>query len=298
MNDFRRHMASQANVVLHVVELAYGDRPFEVTGNHADDIQFRTNAELWHKENLLNLGIARLPHDWKYAAYIDADLHFTRHDWALETIHQLQHYDWLQLFSSYSALSSEHRPHKLSPSFAYGFEKQRRGWKPPKHVSGSKYGSGWLGATGGAWAFTREALNATGGLLDVAILGSGDWHMSYGLAGEADPSLKQYRQDCPHYVRVIEQWQSHAAKLRQNFGYLENHAVHFWHGDYSKRFYGERPQILIRNGYDPLTDITRDWHGVLKLNGNKPALRQDIRMYFQSRVEDDPNLANPNGHLV
>src|ERR1017187_6574648 len=54
MNDFRYHMSCSPNVVLHVGELAYGDRPFEVTGNDPLDIQLRTEHELWHKENLLN----------------------------------------------------------------------------------------------------------------------------------------------------------------------------------------------------------------------------------------------------
>jgi len=38
------------------------------------------------------------PSDWKYGAWWDADFHFTRHDWALEAIHQLQLYDFVQCF--------------------------------------------------------------------------------------------------------------------------------------------------------------------------------------------------------
>ena len=34
MNDFRQHMAASPNVALHAGELAYGDRPFEVTEDH------------------------------------------------------------------------------------------------------------------------------------------------------------------------------------------------------------------------------------------------------------------------
>ena len=51
--------------------------------------------------------IKHWPLDWKYGATIDADFHFTRHDWALETVHQLQHYDFVQLFSSYADLSGD-----------------------------------------------------------------------------------------------------------------------------------------------------------------------------------------------
>ena len=81
MNEFREHMRASANVVLHVGELAYGDRPFEVTGDDPQDVQLRTSHELWHKENILNLVVQRFPPDWRYGAVIDGDLHMTRRDW-------------------------------------------------------------------------------------------------------------------------------------------------------------------------------------------------------------------------
>ena len=123
MNDFREHMRASANVVLHVGELAYGNRPYEVTGDDPNDVQLRTAHELWHKENILNLVVQRFPPDWHYGAVIDGDFNMTRRDWALEAIHQLQHYDLVQLFSSYSDLSSEHRPFRVMPSFAFNYVK-------------------------------------------------------------------------------------------------------------------------------------------------------------------------------
>jgi hypothetical protein len=77
LNDFRQHMRASANVVLHVGELAYGDRPFEVTGDdpndNSNDVQLRTSHELWHKENILNLVVQRFPPGWRYGAVIDGD---------------------------------------------------------------------------------------------------------------------------------------------------------------------------------------------------------------------------------
>ncbi|MGH9325436.1 MAG: hypothetical protein ACRD2B_01905, partial [Terriglobia bacterium] len=81
-NDFRQHMESSKNIDLYVSEIAYGDRPYEVT--NGGDIQFRSSQELWHKENLINLTVQRFPADWRYGAYVDGDFHFTRNDWALE----------------------------------------------------------------------------------------------------------------------------------------------------------------------------------------------------------------------
>lgn len=289
LNDFRRHMSLSANVVLSVGELAYGRRPFEVTEKGTADLQLRTAHELWNKEVLANAIVSRFPDDWRYGAMIDGDFHFTRHDWALEAVHLLQHYDWVQLYSSYSALSADHRPHKISPSFGYGIQNWRKGWRPKDRPTGD-YATPFWGATGGAWAFRRSAFDAVGGLLDFAILGSGDWYMAYGLAGQPDPSLKKFRKDCPAYVHAVEAWQARAAKLDGNIGCLDNHAVHHFHGDYKLRGYGDRWRILTSNQFDPRCDIHRDWQGMWQLSGNKPRLRDDIRAYFFSRSEDDPHL--------
>src|ERR1700719_4604863 len=84
----------------------------------SNDVQLRTSHELWHKENILNVTVQRFPAGWQYGAIIDGDFHMTRRDWALEAVHQLQHYDFVQLFSSYSDLSSTHRPFRVMASFA------------------------------------------------------------------------------------------------------------------------------------------------------------------------------------
>lgn len=64
-----------AGARLTTVELAYGQRPFEVTErDNPRHVQFRSAHELWHKENLINLGISRLPVDAQYIAWIDADI--------------------------------------------------------------------------------------------------------------------------------------------------------------------------------------------------------------------------------
>ena len=80
LNDFPGGYAASANVVLHVGESAYGDTPFEVTGDDPNDVQLRTSHELWRKENILNLVAQRFPPDWRYGAVIDGDFHMTRRD--------------------------------------------------------------------------------------------------------------------------------------------------------------------------------------------------------------------------
>lgn len=292
MNDFRQHMAASPNVVLHAGELAYGERPFEVTGGDANDVQLRTSHELWHKENILNLAIRRFPADWKYGAIIDADFHMTRRDWALEAIHQLQHFDFVQLFSSYSDLTVEQRPYRVMPSFGWVHWHGHH-----RHGKGYPYATGSPGATGGAWAFRRAAFDAVGGLLDVCILGSADWHMAFGLAGKINTAPESTR--CSQgYVEAVRRWQERARVLNGNIGYVENHAIHHFHGSKVFRAYGDRWKILRDQDFDPATDLVRDWQGVWQLAGNKPELRDEIRRYFRARNEDDPGLRGSERELV
>lgn len=307
-------MSSCPNVALHVGELAYGARPHEVVSNNPGDIPLRTNYELFHKENILNRVIASFPPDWKYGAWVDADFHFTRHDWALEAIHQLQHYDFVQLFSSYADLSGEtygtgHMPMRVTPSFAFNYVQngyrlpegfENGGWRsrtvaaaPDEYYGGvAPLGPGQrrgVGATGGAWAFRRSALDAVGGLLDQCILGHGDWFMAFGLVGEEAPDMRidGYTAD---YRNAILSWQRNAARLKKNVGYVDCFAIHHFHGSKLRRGYASRDALLVKHQFSPSLDLKADWQGIYQLNSDKPALRDAIRQYFISRNEDDPNL--------
>ena len=271
-NNCIRHLRDSANVALHVGEIAYGDRPYDVTGTDPLDVQLRTSHELWHKENILNICVSRFPTDWKYGAYVDADFVMTRHDWALEAIHLLQHYDFVQLFSSYAFLSSQYRPHALLSSFAhdymtwrtktglpngvalagestklFGRESEKKGGKIVRSQScyGEQFGStaGRLlgGPPGGAWAFRRSAFDAVGGLLDICIAGAADHYMALGLVGER-ALMRTMKDDWvpdknPGYFRAVTAWQDRAAKLDFNIGCLNNHAIHHFHGPMKNRAY-------------------------------------------------------------
>ena len=343
-NDCIRHLAGSPNVKLYIGELAYGDRPFEVTEGNAyephdsdpDDenanpalprryrrrrgtrgisnIQLRTQSELFHKENILNRVIQTFPAGWKYGAYVDADFHLTRHDWALETIHQLQHYDFVQPFSTYTDLSGKtygtgQLPIQHNAGFAFNYIQNgyalppgysNGGWRSPAgadHYYGAVTGPRGVGATGGMWAFRRTAFDTVGGLLDKCILGHGDWFMTFGLVGEEAPDMHidGYTDD---YRKAIIAWQNNAAKLKKNIGYVDCHAIHHFHGSKTKRAYSSRDQILVRNKFAPTTDLRPDYQGIYQLTGDKPGLRDDIRRYFLSRTEDDPNLYGSERSLV
>ena len=274
---FEKHV-EDAGAIPYIVELALRDRHHEITSfDNPRHVQLWGESELWYKENLFNVGVRHLPQDWKYVLLCDADFLFTRADWAEETLHLLQHYHAVQPYKYLTYETHDHKPTSRMPSFSY------------LHVNrlAMPAGYGHPGTPGGAWAFRRSAFAQIGGMLETCILGSGDWHMAHGLAMRPNhhPELKRFQQ-IPQYVDSITKWTKRAAVLKGNIGYVDAHAIHFWHGPMAKRQYITRPEILIRNRFDPTTDLMHDENGVLQLTGNKPALRDDIRAYFKQRDED------------
>lgn len=302
MNDFIHHMSRFPNVKLYIGELAYGDRPFEVTeqGN-PQHVQLRTSSELFHKENILNKVHERFDADWKYGGYSDGDFTFTRHDWALETIHQLQHHEFVQPFSTYAGLSAKvyggSKPGSVMRSFAATYVEgghrvpDNRSHLPGGWPSGSgiPYGQKWNppGATGGAWCYTRNAFETVGGLMDQCVLGHADWFMTFGLVQETVPGMHDARYH-PHYTAMILEWQNRAKQLKKNIGYVDQFAVHHFHGSIKNRGYESRDMILVKHGFDPVADLRKNWQGIYELTPHKPELRDAIRRYFVARNEDDP----------
>jgi hypothetical protein len=320
-NDCIRHLRQTPNIKLYVVELAYGDRPWEITEPGVEGhIQLRTSHELFHKENLINAGVRYFTPGWKYGGYVDGDFHFTRHDWALEAIHQLQHYEFVQPYSSYADLSGRtygmgHRPIGRNNTFAFNYIQNgyrlpegfnSGGWKingipTDGDYYGAMIGAGGkrvgVGATGGAWTWRRSAFDTCGGMLDVCILGHGDWFMAFGLVGEEAPDMHigGYAAD---YRNAIYAWQANARKLKRNIGYVDCFATHNFHGSKSRRGYSNRDLILVSQKFSPSAHLKRDWQGIWQLDPDSPSLRDEIRRYFISRTEDDPNLYGPEKALV
>jgi hypothetical protein len=292
----------KAGAAVWVVEVAFGDRGFAVT-DPADPrhIRLRTADELWHKESMQNVALAHLSRqvpDWRYVAFVDADVQFARPDWALETVHLLQHYVVLQMFSQAQDLLPSYDPFPAGGGLYTGYaacyrrRPRRRGLdqtpvydRPitPAVAGGDHWHPGY------AWAWRRDALDAVGGLLDTAILGAGDRHMAAALVGRVDQTLHPGLHST--YRRSLHRWQMRAERvIRRNVGVMDGLLLHYWHGAKASRGYLDRWRILVRNRYDPDVDVARDAQGLLRLvdtgEARSIALRDDIRAYFASRNED------------
>ena len=273
--DFERHMLD-SGVRLTVVECAHGDRPHELAGAaNVRHVPVRARSLVWTKENLLNIGIASLPVDWKYVAWIDADVLFRRPDWAVETVEALQLHDVVQPWSDCYDLGPRGEHMAVHRSFC----RVRR--------DGGQVGGGYgvFAHPGYAWAATRQALEHLGGLIETAALGAADHHMALALTGQVELSLPGGITEA--YRRPLRRWQLRAMRhIAGNIGCIDGTIEHAWHGAKSRRRYVERWDVLTTHCFDPDEDLKRNVWGVLELAGNKPALARDIDAYFRARSED------------
>lgn len=278
-HEWADFMNKSANVKLYIVELAFGDRHFEATDtNNPSHLQLRTLNEIWHKENMINLGVRHLlPRDWKYMAWIDADVTFMNPNWALETLHSLQHYDLVQPWSECIDLGVYGNALNMFKSFSMLAQqgvKQQTNPKDPYPY----------GHSGFAWACTRLFWENIEGLMDFPILGSADHHMAWASIGKVENSVHQGMSDS--FKRKCNEWQHKAHSVTKGFlGYVPGRIEHGFHGPKTKRFYRDRWNILVDNKFDPVTDLQRDEQGLFYIVG-KPKLENAIRLYMRARHED------------
>lgn len=283
--QFQKHMSCSGAELL-TVELAFGTRPFEITNSaNPMHLQLRTVDELWHKENAINLGIQyltqRIDPDWKYVAWIDADVMFSNPKWVEETIAALQHYEVVQMWSKAIDLDPQMNPLKTHQSFMRSY--LDNDCRPHDDLSYT-HGGAWH--PGYAWAATRRFIDRAGGLIDFAILGSADRHMALALTGA--PGIPAFLS--AGYKESLLIWSDRVAEhIKEDVGCMDGTILHYWHGKKANRQYSSRWKILENNEYDPEYDLKKDAQGLWQLVTITPRqkrLRDEIRAYFRTRNED------------
>lgn len=301
-----REMMAQSGVELFTAEIAFGNRAFEVTErDNPNHLQFRSFEELWHKENIINEAreyILQVRPDTREIGWFDGDcfpLSISPREWLSEIWHQLQHYEIVQAWEYLINFGPDGQP-ITGPQMGFMKTYAANGFVVPKgknvrHTLAGNSGMVSLGRPGLAWAANVDALDKIGGLLDICILGSGDWHMAHALVGamnQGDYSyetrqLSDYNKALLHYQELCERW------IKRDVGYVPVTLGHHFHGDKKDRRYGERGLILVENQYSPQRDIKKDSQGLWQLETWEPrqiVLRDQIRAYFKSRNEDSVPL--------
>ncbi|MGH6842401.1 MAG: hypothetical protein ACREDV_09980 [Methylocella sp.] len=282
----------EANVHVTIVEVAHGARGFELAdlGENArvTHVPVRATTLCWSKENCLNIGISRLPHDARYIGTFDADIHFRKPGWAAEAIQALQIYPVVQPWKTAYDLGPNDDHLQAHKSFTSCFHKD-----DPVAPKGTKFWKHCGGCydyphSGFAWCWVREILDKIGGLFELGGMGSGDHHMALALAGLADASFPAGIGGA--YRDAVKIWEARAlVHVNRKLGYVPGTIEHRWHGDKTRRAYVSRWDMFIKHQFNPYADLKRNSHGVLEFSGNKPDLERTFDNYLRNR-EEDSNL--------
>jgi hypothetical protein len=324
-------MCEHAGVRLVTVEQAFGNRRFMVTSpTNPYHLQVRTIEELWHKENMINLGIKHACAiaqvqglEVREVAWVDADCRSTRtpRDWFEETWHQLQHYEFVQMWENMIDLDLNQNPiGSPQPSFMANYIKY--GSPGTKEFLDIQFGRGkhghgrhhhhkhhhhhhhkhhhhhhhhnpppypYDGGVGNKRIFGRSGL-AWAANLDA-------WNkvgglVDFSILGANDwytahsliGSLYPIIQEWAHtpYGQKLLHWQERAERwIKRDVGYVPGTVYHDFHGKKINRGYNTRGKILIDNKFNPETDIKYDGFGLLQLETWEP---RQIRMRDQIRA--------------
>ena len=275
--EFIHRMENEKDVTLYVVELAYNNQKYHITDSkNPRHLRLRCEHALWHKENMINIGVKRLlPENWKAFAWIDADIEFENPTWASDTLKILNgHKDIVQLFSHAVDMDMDESAMRIFSSFSFQHEKKQKFNKDDVNFWHPGY----------SWAMTRKAYEHVGGLYEYAILGSGDNVMSLTLI---DKGLNAINKDSTEgYKQTIRDYQKKMRTLR--LGYVPGVIRHHYHGSKINRGYNERWKILLENGYNPIDHVTHDVNGLLVPTKECPVeIVTKIKSYFYARNEDE-----------
>ena len=267
----------ESNAIVYVVELAYGKQKHYMTkSENSRHLQLRTETPLWHKENMINLGVKYLlPSDWKAFAWIDADLEFLSPTWATDVLRILNgSKDIVQLFSHCIDMDAKKETMKIVHSAGFQY---CEGKKYYAKGNGSDY---WH--PGYAWAITRKAYEKIEGLYEYGILGSGDFIMLTCLLGKGDKSINE--ENSEDYKDSVLKFQSKIRNLR--FGYVPGTLKHHFHGSKKNRKYTERWKILVNHQYSPYDFLVKN-ELLIPSSTFPEEMKEDILKYFKERNEDE-----------
>lgn len=277
--DFQDY-AQRSGAQLVVVELALGERPFIVTDpDNPFHVRVRTDNELFYKENLLNLGVQRVPLSCRYLAFVDADCVFTNPRWVDETIQYLQHYPVIQMFSSASNLGPTHEVLDNFKSLIWAYQNDKL-----DEINNRYYWKDFH--PGFAWAYVRSCLDSLGTLLECSISGSADRQMGLSLIDKVQFSYptgisKDYEDE-------ILMWAVRAKEfVNGNVGCLPGSLLHQFHSNKKFRAYGSRWDILTSTGFSPRLDLKKDTQGIWQFTSRSPELKYKLRKYFENLNGDD-----------
>jgi hypothetical protein len=269
-------MAAQG-IDLWTVEGLYAGQTPRIQGPRV--LSFDLVDALWHKERLLQLGVAWLPDTIDGVLWIDADVVFERRNLRDCVEEVLAKVPICQPWSEARYLNAAGQPMNgpidvrkaANPDFSqWALEVPRfLQWSMAAENTGRMAGAKIVPSHPGlAWAARREWFAAIG-IYQHNMAGSGDLTCCEGFWGRHD------LQDRRHYSQA--QWAHVLAWCAKCFGWVKGQVGyvpgvlrHLWHGSLRRRMYHEREVMVEQLGLDPERDLVCELGQPLRWSAQAP----------------------------
>ena len=263
-------------IPLFAIEAAFGASPRQIDSTW--QVAIDPEAIFWHKENLLNIAVERLPEQYDAVLVIDADAVYRENDLRERMLDALRVAPVVQAFRDIQYLGPNGKPHaKAGKSLAYN-----------NSLVSAPVSDPAKGYPGLAWLVRRQAWADAGGCYDRCITGGGDVAWAMGCWDSAAPVYAKRRWP-ESLVRDVQHWGRRLiAATRGHVPYLPASIDHLFHGLLKDRQYNQRNQALCDLHYDPQRDIETAPNGTLRWSREAPEeLRRCVRDYIHGRKEDE-----------
>jgi hypothetical protein len=238
-----------------------------------------SNSYMFYKEQLINKLETVIPEQYTKLVCIDGDILFDTPDWIDQISVKLDTDDIIQPFSQACWLTPDNtKIRSKKPSYALGLVQKRLGPKRSIHMF----------HPGFAWAFKRDIFRKIGGFFSHAIVGNGDMLFVFNFFKDEVP---------PYWVDevlrtrfILDSWPAYNANFRSvkpKVGYLDNKALHLFHGVRQNRQYTTRYKSiahLLTGSWDEEVTVNKD--GLFEFKN--PKVSEGVLEYFKRRNEDIP----------
>lgn len=279
-NKFRKALAEQ-NVRLLTVELTYKNSLPEISDQDADKVIRRNTKDiLWHKENLINIGIQNLPKQCDKVAWLDCDVLFSNKNWAEQACQLLEKVKIIQPFDSVARLpQGENNISSFEGLLRPSAAKLLTTKMVILNFNSLTYGHGGYG-----WVARRQSISKTL-LYPYYILGGFDRLQIESFFLKSSPHFHKVLS--PHLIKGGDTWKKQFQKeMKKSISFIPGTIFHLWHGTSKGRKYRKRQLILKKLDFNPEKDLIFE-NDILTFTNNKPALKIACEEYFRERKEDD-----------
>jgi len=257
-NLYVMNLLKNSNIPYYIIELSYPGQEPNFTGDNV--IHVCSNSYMFHKENLLNLLVSKLPVQYTKIVCMDGDVVFANPNWINDVADKLDEHDVVMPYHDSYQVDSEYS--NALPMGVVMLDNK-------SNYEQSMYSAGYC------ICFNRRFFEQIG-LYEYAIFGGGD-RMTLCQFVKRPIMINTFhstkKQD---YIDKL-------TSLDLNFAWLDDDIYHLPHGHMVDRQYLERHSLIPELHIDD--ELVKNSDGVLEFVDPKK-YNQVTYNYFKNRNED------------